>query len=137
MLVSKHQVMTSDLNPYDSPQMASHVPLTLRQKLLATAIGIVVLLSSAATMTAFLFGMLIGVFGDRMPTPKRISALFTGEMLRMTTIGGAIIAVIAVFLGIYSMFRILKVQAALARASEKRLELSRQLDTFRKSTPPK
>ena len=135
MLVSKHQAMTSDPNPYDSSQISSLVPLTRGQKLLAAAIGGIVLLSSAATMSAFLFGMLIGVFRDRMPTPLRISALFTGSMLRLTTIGGGVVVVIAVFLGLYSMFRVLKVQQSLMQASARRLELSRQLDTFRQSRP--
>ena len=126
------EVMTSDLNPYDSSPASSLVPLTRGQRLLAVAIGGIVLLSSAATMSAFLFGMLVGVFSDRMPTPPRISALFTGPMLRLTTIGGVVIAAIAVFLGFYSMCRVLKVQRSLMQASAKRLELSRQLDERRR-----
>lgn len=129
------QVMTSDLNPYDSSPASSLIPLTRGQKLLAVAIGGIVLLSSAATMSAFLFGMLVGVFSDLMPTPPRISALFTSPMLRLTTIGGGVIAAIAVFLGFYSMCRVLKVQRSLMQATAKRLELSRQLDTFRQSRP--
>ncbi len=127
--------MTRDLNPYDSSHGSSLVPLARGQKLLAVAIGGIVFLSSAVTMSAFLFGMLIGVFVERMPTPPRISGLFTGSMLRLTMSGGLMIAVIAVFLGCYSMCRVLKVQRSLMEASAKRLELSRQLDTFRRSQP--
>ncbi len=127
--------MTSDVNPYDSSHESLQVPLARGQKLLAVAIGGIVFLSSAATMSAFLFGMLIGVFSERMPTPPRISGLFTGSMLRLTMSGGLMIAVIAVCLGCYSMCRVLKVQRSLMEASVKRLELSRQLDTFRRSQP--
>ena len=135
--MTEQQDLTSELNPYDSSQISSLVPVTRGQKLLAVAIGGIVMLSSAVTMSAFLFGMLIGVFRDRMPTPLRISALFTGSMLRLTTTGGVIVAVIAVCLGFYSMLRVLRVQRSLVHASARRLELSRQLDAYRRSRPEK
>ncbi len=125
--------MADDLNPYEVSQPPALAQLTFGQKLLAVGIGGLVLLASGITMTAFLFGMLIGIYGRRMPTPMDVSALFAEDMLPLSVGGATLIVVIAVFLACYSMFRVLRVQRSLLAASGRRLELARQLEAFRNS----
>ena len=58
-----------DTNPYEVTTGKLDVSVTTGQQIVAVAVGGIVMIASAITMAAFLFGLLVAFGGKSMPAP--------------------------------------------------------------------
>ncbi len=125
--------MSNDFNPYAVSQITTSRGLSVPQKLILVAVFSLVTFASAITMTAFLFGILVAVAGQLMPPPVNFSALIASPIGLWIVPGLFCIIPISGWLGMYSMFRVLKVQRSLMEATLRRHVLQQQVDELRQS----
>jgi hypothetical protein len=123
--------MTRSDNPYLTESQNAAIGLTLKQMLVAGFVGIVVLVSSALTMSGFLFGVIVALRGQTGPSPVPARELLAG--VSRVQIGAAVggIGVIALLLAISMTARIMRMQRALQEAGYRRLNLASQLSRLR------
>ncbi len=125
--------MSNASNPYDSSSSQDQRPLSFKQWGLSFAVGFVVIVSSAFTMLAFLFGTLIAFAGKDQPSPLDFATLIAGPFGKYFKIGVVGIVPVSLMLGLYSVGRIIRVQKNLLEASTRRHDLLQQLESIRQS----
>lgn len=114
-------------NPFAVEGSNSSSALTIRQRLIAVSVGLIVLVCAALTMAAFLFGVLVAVHGTSMPTPIAPEILWTGPLKHWMQAGLVLDVIISVMLCVYVTFRILRMQRLLTEAASRRSALAQQL----------
>ena len=122
-----------DTNPYEVTPGEPEIRLTARHKLTAMAVGGVVAISSAVTMAAFLFGLLVAFGGKSMPAPVNLTEVWAGSMGPVFGLIAFTIIPIAIALGIYISIRLLRMQRILLEAKFRRLDLNRQVEEIKQS----
>ena len=122
--------MSNESNPYDASYDEIH-KLTFRQRLLAVAVGGLVVVASIVIMLALLFGILVAIEGRRTPAPISFSALMASPLGRFFTLGSFAILPIALLFGVFSTWRVLRVQRNLLETRMRRDDLKQQLASLR------
>ncbi|MFO1001630.1 MAG: hypothetical protein U0936_14935 [Planctomycetaceae bacterium] len=122
-----------DTNPYEVTSGEAEIRLTARHKLTAMVVGGVVAISSAVTMAAFLFGLLVAFGGKSMPAPVNLTEVWAGSMGPVFGLIAFTIIPIAIALGIYISIRLLRMQRILLEAKFRRLDLNRQVEEIKQS----
>ena len=122
-----------DTNPYEVTPGELEIRLTARQQLIAVAVGGIVTISSAVTMAAFLFGLLVAFGGKSMPAPVNLTEVWAGSMGPVFGLIAFTIIPIAIALGIYISIRLLRMQRILLEAKFRRLDLNRQVEEIKQS----
>lgn len=98
-------------NPYDAPIEQQRLEFPLHVKVIAAALGAIVVVGTAATLGAFLFGLLILIAGRSQPTPLTTVQWLESPLQKFIFgVGSIFIAVISFLLGSWSVRRIFKSQ---------------------------
>ncbi len=125
--------MTNDLNPYHVEQPMELIRPSLVQRFLPIVAGGVVVVATAVTMLAFLFGLLVATAGKSAPSPLNFSAVADSSIGRVFRWGALAVVPISLMMGGYLTARILRVQRNLLDARNKRLELRKQVEAIRQA----
>ena len=111
-------------NPYDAPNEQQRLEFPLHVKVITAALGAIVVAGTAATLGAFLFGLLILVAGRSQPSPLATVQWLESPLQKFIFgIGSFFIAVISFLLGSWTVLRIVKSQRLTAEVLYRRQEL--------------
>lgn len=122
-------------DPWQAPQhdvAAARLPWLNR--LLAAAVGVIVTLSAAATLVAFLFGLLVALFGQNQPgqlDPWQTISQGSGRWLFLA--GIALTACASLFLGVFAWLKILAVWQRQQLHLQRRQQLQHAVGHYRQA----
>ena len=122
-------------DPYQPPQdETAAAALSWLQRALAVAIGLIVTLSSVATLTAFLFGLVVALGGQNQPgavDPWQTVADGTGLSLFLA--GAGLTVALSLFLGFFAWMKILAVWQRQQLHNQRRRELQDAVGQYRRA----
>ncbi|MEZ6041607.1 MAG: hypothetical protein R3C20_13965 [Planctomycetaceae bacterium] len=134
MAGNSHQPDSAATDPYRAPlSEIQSAKLSMIQRTMAVVIGVIVMISSMATLLAFLFGIIVAVGGVNQPGQVDPWDVITHSgMGRWILIGGGSLTVIvSVLLGYFGWRKMLLAWQKQAGLDDRRRQLTQSVESFR------
>lgn len=120
-------------DPYQTPtDVPEEAGISLVRKLAAAALGVVVAIAAAATLSAFLFGLLVAVGGQFQTAPVDLSGFSDSTFgVPLAAAGLVAIAVVSILLGFYSATKVLRTSRRALLCEYRRRQLNDMVRDYR------